>query len=224
MSEFYKERKVEGLKRLGDFLLEPDDDFKDILSFAKHKNGWFTLEEVSKAVAANGKMLNIADLETWLAGYKIESHEPKKIGLILAGNLPLVGFHDIISVLMSGNIALIKLSSQDDILIPAILKKLIAIEPEFENQIQYVERLENFDAVIATGSNNSSRYFDYYFSKVPNIIRKNRNSVAVLSGEESSEELKRLGSDIFDYYGLGCRNISKCLCPKDMFSIIFSNL
>ncbi|MBU0697550.1 MAG: acyl-CoA reductase, partial [Bacteroidetes bacterium] len=149
MSEFYKERKVEGLKRLGDFLLEPDDDFKDILSFAKHKNGWFTLEEVSKAVAANGKMLNIADLETWLAGYKIESHEPKKIGLILAGNLPLVGFHDIISVLMSGNIALIKLSSQDDILIPAILKKLIAIEPEFENQIQYVERLENFDAVIA---------------------------------------------------------------------------
>ncbi|MBU1373221.1 MAG: acyl-CoA reductase [Bacteroidetes bacterium] len=225
MSEFYKERKVEGLKRLGDFLLEPDDDFKDILSFAKHKNGWFTLEEVSKAVAANGKMLNIADLETWLAGYKIESHEPKKIGLILAGNLPLVGFHDIISVLMSGNIALIKLSSQDDILIPAILKKLIAIEPEFENQIQYVERLENFDAVIATGSNNSSRYFDYYFSKVPNIIRKNRNSVAVLSGEESSEELKRLGSDIFDYYGLGCRNISKMFVPKGyVFNHFFESI
>ncbi len=137
-----------------------------------------------------------------------------KTGLILAGNIPLVGFHDILCVLASGHIALIKLSSQDKLLIPYILRKLLEIEPGFNGRIEYIERLTGFDAVIATGSNNTSRYFDYYFGHVPHIIRKNRNSIAILTGEETSEQLKALGHDIFDYYGLGCRNVSKLYVPE----------
>ncbi|MBD3750253.1 MAG: acyl-CoA reductase [Sphingobacteriales bacterium] len=225
MSNFSKERKVEGLKRLGDFLLKPDDNFKSLIPLAKNKNSWFTQQEIEKAIEANGQMLNPPNLKAWTATAPETPKSQKKIGLILAGNLPLVGFHDILAVLMSGHIALIKLSSQDDVLIPAILKKLIEIEPEFESQIQFVNRLTDFDAVIATGSNNSSRYFDYYFAKVPHIIRKNRNSIAVLSGEESSEELKNLGKDIFDYYGLGCRNVSKLMVPKGyIFNHFFESI
>lgn len=225
MSNFSKERKVEGLQRLGDFLLKPDDDFKALIPLAKNKNGWFTQEEIEKAITANGQMLNHHDLKLWADTAAEAPKSIKKIGLILAGNLPLVGFHDILAVLISGHIALIKLSSQDDILIPAILKNLIAFVPDFNSQIQYVNRLENFDAVIATGSNNSSRYFDYYFAKVPHIIRKNRNSIAVLSGEESNEDLKNLGKDIFDYYGLGCRNVSKMMVPKGyIFNHFFESI
>ena len=138
-----------------------------------------------------------------------------KVGLILAGNIPLVGFLDILCALASGHIALIKLSSQEQKLIPYILKKLVEIEPGFDNQIQYIERLTDFDAVIATGSTNTSRYFEYYFSHVPHIIRKNRNSIAVLTGNETTDQLKALGHDIFDYYGLGCRNVSKLYVPAD---------
>ena len=217
MSNFSKDKKVAAFSRLGKFFLEPDEEFENLMENAQHKNNWFKTEEVRRAFTANGKMLNENDLTNWFSSYNFKNDSPKKIGLILAGNIPLVGFHDILTVLMSGNIALIKLSSNDDLLIPTVLKKLIQIEPQFQNQIQFVERLENFDAVIATGSNNSSRYFDYYFSKVPNIIRKNRNSIALLTGEESSEELKHLGEDIFNYYGLGCRNISKLFVPKLLF-------
>lgn len=214
MSNFSKEKKIEAFVRLGDFLLNPDDEFKSILKSAKNKNGWFTDDETEKATKAIGLMLNKADLEAWLKPYQFDNQKPKKVGLILAGNIPLVGFHDILAVLMSGNIALIKLSSQDDLLISSLLNELIKIEPEFKNQIELVTRLEGFDAVIATGSNNSSRYFDYYFSKVPHIIRKNRNSVALLTGEETASDLKLLGHDIFDYYGLGCRNVSKVFVPE----------
>ena len=225
MSNFSQEKKIKAFVRLGDFLLNPDEEFKNILKNAKHKNGWFTDLETKKAVSANGLMLNQTDLQTWLKTYTLPNQKPKKVGLILAGNIPLVGFHDILAVLLSGNIALIKLSSQDDILIQAVLKQLIKIEPDFKNQIEIVSRLENFDAVIATGSNNSSRYFDYYFSKVPHIIRKNRNSVALLTGEESTEDLKQLGHDIFDYYGLGCRNVSKFFVPEGyIFNHFFESI
>ncbi|MEO6728661.1 MAG: acyl-CoA reductase [Candidatus Dojkabacteria bacterium] len=225
MSEFYKEKKVEAFTKLGLFLLSPDEDFKNTIESARNKNGWFNQEEVGRAVKANGLMLNEQDLNLWTASYPIDTTSQKKIGLILAGNIPMVGFHDILSVLMSGNIALIKLSAQDDLLIPAVLNELIKIEPHFKTQLQFVERLENFDAVIATGSNNSSRYFDYYFSKVPHIIRKNRNSIALLTGEETSEELKHLGQDIFNYYGLGCRNISKLMVPKGyVFNHFFESI
>jgi hypothetical protein len=136
------------------------------------------------------------------------------VGLILAGNLPLVGFHDVLCVLVSGNIAQIKASSQDARLIKYVLQLLTNIEPAFKERYQFLERLAGFDAIIATGSNNTSRYFEYYFSKVPHIIRKNRNSVALLTGQESKEQLYNLGKDIFDYYGLGCRNVSKMLVPQ----------
>jgi hypothetical protein len=221
MSIFSKEKRITAISRLGSYLLNADDELQNLIENAKHKNAWFTTDEVRKAVLANGKMLNEEDLNNWLSAYQLNFENPKKIGLILAGNLPLVGFHDILAVLLTGNIALIKLSSQDDNLIPFLLKKLVEIEPNFESQLQFVQRLENFDAVIATGSNNSSRYFDYYFSKVPNIIRKNRNSIALLTGDESKEELYLLGKDIFDYYGLGCRNVAKLLVPKDYNFILF---
>jgi hypothetical protein len=225
MSNFSQEKKIQAFVRLGDFLLNPDEEFNNILTNAKHKNGWFTDLETQKAIRANGLMLNKIDLETWLKAYVLKNQKPKKVGLILAGNIPLVGFHDILTVLLSGNIALIKLSSQDDILIAAVLNQLIKIEPDFKNQIELVTRLENFDAVIATGSNNSSRYFDYYFSKVPHIIRKNRNSIALLTGEETTEDLKLLGHDIFDYYGLGCRNVSKFFVPEGyIFNHFFESI
>lgn len=208
------EELIIAFRKLSDFLVNPDPDFKNLILSAQNSNAWFTVDEVEKALNALHKMLNEQDLKTWFKDVKISS-KPKKVGLILAGNIPLVGFHDVISVLATGNIALIKLSSSDDRLLPALLKELVKIEPRLADQIQYVERLKDFDAVIATGSNNTSRYFDYYFGKVPNIIRKNRNSVAVLTGEESPAEIALLGHDIFDYFGLGCRNVSKLYIPEN---------
>ncbi|WP_317047146.1 acyl-CoA reductase [Pedobacter nutrimenti] len=177
-------------------------------------NAWFTSAEVERAVASLHFMLNEKDLEKWFEGIKL-SPVPKTIGLILAGNIPMVGFHDVLSVLATGHKALIKLSSSDDKLLPALLEELIAIEPLFAEKIIYAERLKDFDAVIATGSNNTSRYFDYYFGKVPNIIRRNRNSVAVLTGSEDPKDIQALGHDLFDYFGLGCRNVSKIYLPQD---------
>ena len=141
---------------------------------------------------------------------------PKTIGLILAGNIPLVGFHDFLSVLISGHKVLVKTSSNDQHLIKFLAKYIIAVTPEIENFITFTDgKLENFDAVIATGSNNTARYFEFYFKDKPSIIRKNRNSVAVLNGKETQQELEDLGEDIFRYFGLGCRNVSKIFLPKD---------
>jgi hypothetical protein len=225
MSDFFKENRVKAFIKLGNLLLNPNDNLKNIIESAKHKNAWFNPEQVLSAIHANGQMLNENDLSDFSKTIPEINHHPKKVGLILAGNIPMVGFHDILTVLLTGNIALIKLSSQDDLLIPAVLANLIEIEPDFKIQIQFVEKLENFEAVIATGSNNSSRYFDYYFSKVPNIIRKNRNSIAILTGKETTEELKELGQDIFNYYGLGCRNVSKLFVPKDyVFNHFFESI
>lgn len=194
-------------------MANPDAGFKNLILSASNSNAWFTATEVERAVNALLVMLNQEDLETWFKGIEI-SETPKRVGLILAGNIPLVGFHDVLSVLATGNIALIKLSSADDQLMPALLKKLVEFEPLLSDKIVYVERLKDFDAVIATGSNNTSRYFDFYFGKGPNIIRKNRNSVAVISGNETKEELRLLGHDIFDYFGLGCRSVSKLYIPE----------
>jgi len=147
--------------------------------------------------------------------YTIPDTKPKTIAIIMAGNIPLVGFHDFLSVLLTGNKVLAKLSSNDKQLLPFLAEYLISVEPEFKNLIEFTEgRLTSFDAVIATGSNNTARYFDYYFSKYPNIIRKNRNSVAVLTGDETKEEMELLADDIFRYFGLGCRNVSKIYFPE----------
>jgi hypothetical protein len=197
-------------------LEEPDETLSGIMSTEKHYNAWFTAESVRNSIAALANMLNAADIKKWLDGYNISFDSvPKKIGLILAGNIPIVGFHDVLCVLASGNYALIKTSANDSRLIRYILETLTSIAPEFSDRYNFVDRLDKFDAVIATGSNNTSRYFEYYFGKVPNIIRKNRNSIAILTGNETSTELHKLGFDIFDYYGLGCRNVSKVLVPEN---------
>ena len=207
------EKLIIAFKKLSQFLASPDEDFRDIIFSARNNNAWFTELEVHRSLNALSEMLNEKDLHTWFEGIHVTSL-PKKVGLILAGNIPLVGFQDVIAVLATGNIALIKLSSSDDKLLPAVLSKLCQIEPDLKKQVVYVERLKDFDAVIATGSNNTSRYFDYYFGKVPNIIRKNRTSIAVLTGQESKEDIANLGHDLFDYFGLGCRNVSKIYFPE----------
>lgn len=188
----------------------------ELLPNLKHRNGWFTEKEVNKSLAAWGNLLSEDSLKQWVTPYKMDIISPKTVGIVMAGNIPLVGFHDLVCVLLTGHRALIKLSSNDALLIPVICDLLIEIEPMFADYIEFADsKLENFDAAIATGSNNSARYFHHYFDKYPNIIRSNRNSVAVLTGEETQEELAALGSDIFDYYGLGCRSVSKLYVPKN---------
>ncbi|TDO22998.1 acyl-CoA reductase [Pedobacter duraquae] len=208
------EKLIIAFHKLSLFMAEQGTTFDQLLQNSSNYNAWFTTAEVERAVNALRNMLNNTDLEKWFADIKINP-TPKKVGLILAGNIPLVGFHDVISVLATGNIALIKLSSSDNKLMPALLEELIKIEPLLADRIQYVERLQDFDAIIATGSNNTSRYFDYYFGKVPNIIRRNRNSVAVITGNETKQQIAALGHDIFDYFGLGCRNVSKIFIPEN---------
>ena len=216
MSKFTTKELINTFSELGKQLSTPDDELGKIINNEQQHNGWFTPENVEKAVKADGLMLNAKDLSSWLNKYDLaKSASAKKIGLILAGNIPLVGFHDVLCVLATGNHALIKASVQDARLIKYVLEKLVAIDSRFKDQFSFVERLENFDAVIATGSNNSSRYFEYYFGRVPHIIRKNRNSLAVLTGNETEQQLYNLGHDIFDYYGLGCRNVSKLLIPNN---------
>jgi len=214
MSSFRKEQLISAFKQLGEYLNQPDEAFNSAIHSARNSNAWFTEEEVNKSVKALAEMLNETDLEEWFKNITLAA-APKKVGLILAGNIPLVGFHDVMCVLATGNIAQIKLSSSDNKLLPFVLHQLCVILPDLKNHIIYVERLKDFEAVIATGSNNTSRYFEYYFGKVPNIIRKNRNSVAVLTGEESEEEIAALGHDILDYFGMGCRSISKIYIPEN---------
>lgn len=207
------EKLIIAFHKLSIFLNQPDDEFNRVVDSSLNSNAWFQPEEVKRSLASLQEMLKRDALEKWFEQIKV-TESPKTIGMILAGNIPMVGFHDILCVLATGNTALIKLSSSDNKLLPVILKQLISFEPALAERIIFAERLKDFDAIIATGSNNSSRYFDYYFGKVPNIIRKNRNSIAVLDGKESTEEIALLGHDIFDYFGLGCRNVSKIYLPE----------
>jgi Acyl-CoA reductase (LuxC) len=192
------------------------DDFQDLIQLSKSHNGWYTPENVYFSIQSWAKALTKENFETWLSDYSFEKVTQKKVGIILAGNIPLVGFHDFLSVLISGHSVLVKTSSNDQKLLPFLVKYLISINSDFENRITFVHgKLENFDAVIATGSNNTSRYFEYYFKDKPSIIRKNRNSVAVLDGSESAAQMIDLGEDIFRYFGLGCRNVSKIMIPRN---------
>ncbi len=193
-------------------------DFEELIKKVNIYNQWFVEDNVRIAIAAITDSLNEEDLVEWISKYINQlsvNKEPKKVAVIMAGNIPMVGFHDMLCVLLSGNKFVGKLSSDDKYLLPFVAKVLIAIEPSFADYIEFTEgQLKNMDAVIATGSNNSARYFDYYFGKYPHIIRKNRNSAAVLTGSETAEELKLLAKDIFYYFGLGCRNVSKLFVPK----------
>jgi len=191
---------------------------------AKNHNGWFTEENVLFALSQWSKVLTKTELESWLSSYAFDSVKNKTIGIIMAGNIPLVGFHDFISVLLCGHNVLVKQSSNDNQLLPYLASYLIAIEPRFEKRISFTtEKFTDADAIIATGSNNTARYFEHYFGNKPNIIRKNRNSVAVLTGDEPQEQLTALGEDIFRYYGLGCRSVSKLMIPKGYnFDLFFT--
>ena len=191
------------------------DDFISLIELSQSHNGWFTPEQVYFSIQSWAKALTEENLNHWLSSYDFSKTETKKVGLVLAGNIPLVGFHDFLSVLISGHDVLVKTSSNDQHLLKFLAKYLISIQPKLNSKITFVEgKLEGFDAVIATGSNNTARYFEYYFKDKPSIIRKNRNSVAVLDGTETFEDLVNLGEDIFSYFGLGCRNVSKLFVPK----------
>ncbi len=183
---------------------------------ASENNVWFTQDNVSNAIKSICCMLQQSGMEDFLNRYDNIDIVPKTVGVIMAGNIPLVGFHDFFCVLMSGHRFIGKLSHNDPYLLPALADMLCTIEPRFSDFICFTDNiLSDFDAVIATGSNNTSRYFDFYFSKYPNIIRKNRNSVAVLRGDESFDALTRLADDVFLYFGLGCRSVSFLLVPAN---------
>jgi hypothetical protein len=198
------------------------EKFIDLIQLSQSHNGWYTPEQVYFAIASWAEALTEENLNQWLSEYDLSKVQPKNVALILAGNIPLVGFHDFLSVILSGHNALIKTSSNDQKLLPFLADYLIAVDSNLKDKITFVEgKLENFDAVIATGSNNTARYFEYYFKDKPSIIRKNRNSIAVLNGDESKEQLTALGEDIFRYFGLGCRNVSKLFVPKDYSFVPF---
>ncbi|MEO9513988.1 MAG: acyl-CoA reductase [Flavobacteriaceae bacterium] len=199
-------------------------DFNATLVKAEQQNSWFTQENILFALKQWSIALTKENLSAWLSKYAFPTtKEGKIVAIVMAGNIPLVGFHDFLCVLLTGNKVLAKLSSNDTVLLPFLADFLINEDTSFRGKIQFAEgKFENFDAVIATGSNNTSRYFEYYFGKKPNIIRKNRSSVAILTGNESKEQLTALGEDIFRYYGLGCRNVSKVYVPKEYdFDVFF---
>lgn len=190
------------------------DGFKHQLKLAEENNGWFNKENLSYALNQWSGALTEKNIKKWLSAYNINDVKPKTVAIIMAGNIPLVGFHDFLCVLIAGHSVLVKLSSNDKHLLPYLGKYLEVIEPSLKGKIRFTgEKLENYDAVIATGSDNTARYFEYYFGKKPHIIRKSRNSVAVLTGKETHEQLEALGEDIFRYYGLGCRSVSKLFVP-----------
>jgi len=217
--------KIRAFAKLGEELQElagnPDESFLALCRSAFHQNGWFTGDNVRHAFESIGRSLQESKLDKWLSAYGTLPWPPasgegqKRVAVIMAGNVPAVGFHDFLCVLMSGHHFIGKLSADDRLLLPFIAERLAAIEPAFRDKIAFTEKqLPAIDAVIATGSNNTSRYFEYYFSGYPHIIRKNRNSAAILDGAETAAELEQLGEDIFRYFGLGCRNVSKLFVPE----------
>jgi len=215
---FLNQFRREGLVKQDD--LPHNDEFFDRMNeqieMAVHHNGWFTKDNVLFSLEEWSKALTLDNLEKWITPYSLDVITPKTVAIIMAGNIPLVGFHDFISVLISGHNVVAKQSSNDKILLPILADYLKAINSDYNDRITFTTgRLESFDAVIATGSNNTARYFEYYFANKPSIIRKNRNSVAVLTGNETIDQLQALGEDIFRYFGLGCRNVSKLYVPKN---------
>lgn len=188
---------------------------EDLCAKTSNENPWFTPFYTRMALQAVSKLLNENALASWINSYN-QPTSGKTVALILAGNIPLVGFHDFLCTLAAGHTAKVKLSSKDRVLLLFIAEQLVQIQPSLASRIVFEEQLSKpYDAVIATGSDNSARYFEYYFGKLPHIIRRNRSSCAVLTGNESPEELTLLGRDVFSYFGLGCRNVSKLFIPSD---------
>jgi hypothetical protein len=209
------QHRIDHFVELGKRLNDSYSEANPVISKAKAANPWFTEESIRTAM--EGIIHNYLDqekLRNWVDQYEITSLSSKTVGTVLAGNIPLVGFHDMLSIIIAGHKAMIKPSSKDYILINHIVELLNDINPSVKDHIKIVDKLSNYDAIIATGSNNSGQYFRKYFKNVPHIIRGNRNSVGIISGNETKEDLVLLGKDIFTYYGLGCRNVSKLYLPK----------
>ncbi|HEY3385401.1 MAG TPA: acyl-CoA reductase [Saprospiraceae bacterium] len=205
---------LQSLPALRGFLKDNSAEVEEIIHRARNSNPWFIPEFSKLAIdAITDEFLDQQKVKDWIAAYPV-GDKKLNIAIVMAGNLPLVGFHDLLCVLAAGHKALIKCSEKDSVLLPWLTQQWTRIAPELGSSIQYVDRFEGHDAVIATGSNNSSRYFEYYFRSHPHILRKNRNGVAVLTGEESLDELKLLGNDIFQYFGMGCRSVSKLYVPE----------
>jgi hypothetical protein len=227
-------RRIQLISDIGEFLKNYLDEnydnnnddklveFKDVITKAQSKNPWFTDANIKVNLTYWSKKLTKHNLNKWLSKYNLNNTSRKNIAIIMAGNIPLVGFHDFICVFLSGHNSIIKLSNSDSCIIP-FLTDLMKLPSE---RIVYSDSfLKDYDGVIATGSDNTSRYFDYYFKNKRSIIRKNRNSIAILNGEESDDDLKSLSQDIFTYFGLGCRNVSKLYVPKNYnFDLFFNSI
>ena len=210
------QNRIDLLVQLGHYLQQNTPEWQETILKAGQKNPWFTPEFVQ--IATNHlvhEFLDKSKLEAWCRHYHLnDSIQPKNVGIVMAGNIPMVGFHDFLTVFISGHHQKIKLSSKDDVLLPHCIQKLISWNKEVSQHVTIAEKLQDCDAFIATGSNNTSLYFEQYFGKYPNIIRKNKTSVAVLNGDESKDELQALSGDIHLYFGLGCRNITKIYVPE----------
>lgn len=207
--------RLAALEKLGKYLSAIDKGtLEEITLKVRNENPWFTPGSVNLALEGLTRYLDPESMKKWVSAYRLEPAKSRKVGVVMAGNIPLAGFHDLLSVLLSGHELMAKLSSKDSVLPTFVVNKLLEIEPRLGSSVALVARLKQFDAVIATGSDNSSRYFEYYFGKYPHIIRKNRTSCAVLDGSENEEELRLLGRDVFTYFGLGCRNVSKIFVPQ----------
>lgn len=212
------QERIELMERLGRYMMEPSAEWLAAKELAYRQNAWFVPEFIDTAVDNIAKaFLDKESLTRWASSYNVPETQssPKTIGIVMAGNIPLVGFHDFLCVFISGHAAVMKTSSKDDVLIKHLVKKLYEWEITIQNTVSFAERLNDCDAYIATGSNNSGRYFDYYFGKYPHIIRRNRTSVAILDGTETPAELNSLAADIQLYFGLGCRNVTQLFVPRD---------
>jgi len=237
------QNRIEAFSKLGDFLSQFStkgiekkenipfnelffDGFKHQIKLAQENNSWFTKDNILNSLESWSKSLNYNNLNNFTNRVNLNKINSKTVAIVMAGNIPLVGFHDFLSVLISGHSVLVKQSSSDKHLLPFLAKYLEYTEESFKEKITFTEdKLSNFDAVIATGSNNTARYFEYYFKGKPNIIRKNRNSVAVITGKETIEDFEKLSDDIFQYFGLGCRSVSKLYVPKDYdFELFFNGM
>ncbi len=212
------QNRISILVELGEFMLSEDISWKEAKTRAFQHNAWFIPDFIDLSISQIAERFLQRDLlEKWTSEYQIPEREkaPKKIGLVMAGNIPLVGFHDFLCCFINGHNPVIKLSTRDSWLFPAILEFINKKNPVAADQILVSSMLKGMDAYIATGSNNSARYFDYYFGKYPSLIRRNRTSIAVLEGDETPEELEKLADDVFLYFGLGCRNVTQIHVPEN---------
>lgn len=206
--------RIELLDALGHYMRSADDVWLAVKERAAQANPWFSpahIEAATRGIAE--QFLSAAGLRQLAAAYEMPQ-VPRTVGIVMAGNIPMVGFHDLLCGFMSGHNLALKLSSKDEVLMKHIVSKMISLAPALAGSITIAERLTGCDAYIATGSNNTARYFEQYFGKYPHIIRSNRTSVAVLDGSETDEELLALGNDIYLYYGLGCRNVTQVCVPR----------